>query len=145
MAFNFLTADDSTIIRTMLKKTLAAAGIPVGIVHEAGNGREALDILRNNWIDLVFVDINMPVMDGVEMIETMKKEDILDNLPTVVVSTEGSRAKIERLINKGVTAFIRKPFTPELIRNIVIDILGEWEDESTGKNGTDKDFSGEAF
>lgn len=144
MAFNFMTVDDSVIIRTMLKKTLSAAGIPVGRIHEAGNGREALEILRDNWVDLVFIDINMPVMNGVEMIDAMREEEILDNLPTVVVSTEGSQTKIEKLKNKGVTAFIRKPFTPELIRNIVKDILGEWEDEPA-ENGIDESFSGETF
>lgn len=128
MAYNILIVDDSLIIRAMLIKTLKAAGVPIGKIEEAENGKVALEKMEKSWIDIVFVDINMPVMDGVTMIENMEERGIIKNLPTVVVSTEGSKTKIERLWNKGIAAFIGKPFTPEEIRKIVRDILGEWDD-----------------
>lgn len=128
MAYNILVVDDSLIIRAMLIKTLKAAGVPIGKIEEAENGKVALEIIEKSWIDIVFVDINMPVMDGITMIENMEEKGIIKSLPTVVVSTEGSKTKIEKLWNKGIAAFIGKPFTPEEIRKIVKDILGEWDE-----------------
>ena len=73
MAFNVLVVDDSEIIRAMIGKTLKLADIPIGEIHEAGNGKEGLEILEENWVDLVFLDVNMPVMSGNEMLVKMKK------------------------------------------------------------------------
>ena len=132
MAFNILIVDDSSIIRSMLKKTFSAAGIPVGEVIEAGNGREGIEKLESNWVDLMFLDINMPVMDGMTMIDRMQDRDEFRDTPVVVVSTEGSRTKIDKLWGKGIKAFISKPFSPEKVRNIVRDVLGDWEEPDRG-------------
>jgi two-component system chemotaxis response regulator CheY len=109
----------------VISKTLNLAGVPINQLREAENGKVALDVLENYWIDLVFADINMPEMDGVEMIDRMSKDGLLKTIPVVIVSTEGSQTRIEEMRSKGVKAYVRKPFTPELIKNIVEDILGE--------------------
>ncbi len=124
MALNILVVDDSATVRAVIAKTLDIAGVPVGELYAAENGREALDILGNNWIDIVFADINMPVMGGIEMVEKMNEEGLLKTIPVVIVSTEGSATRIEQLKAKGVSAYVRKPFTPEIIRNVVDDIMG---------------------
>lgn len=124
MAYNILIVDDSETIRAVIAKTLRIAEIPVGQLWEAGNGKEALEILRANWIDLVFADINMPVMNGLEMIEQMEKEGLLETVPVCIVSTEGSRTRIEDLTAKGVKAYLRKPFTPEALKEMVEKVLG---------------------
>ncbi|MCP4644248.1 MAG: response regulator [bacterium] len=124
MALNILIVDDSETVRDIIAKTLDLAQVPVGELFKAENGKEALDILKDNWIDLVFSDINMPVMGGVEMIETMSQDDLLKAIPVVVVSTEGSATRIEQLMSKGVNAYVRKPFTPEKIRAVVDEIIG---------------------
>jgi len=134
MALNILIVDDSVTVRAVIAKTLEIAGIPVNELHQAANGKEALDVLGEHWVDLVFSDINMPVMGGVEMIERMMGDDMMRSIPIIVVSTEGSKTRVEQLKTKGVRAYIRKPFTPELIRSVVEDItggLGE-NDESQG-------------
>jgi two-component system, chemotaxis family, chemotaxis protein CheY len=124
MSLNILVVDDSETVRSVIAKTLRMAGVPVSELFQAANGKEALDILKDHWIDLIFSDINMPVMGGVEMIQQMKQDDILKTIPVIVVSTEGSATRIEQLKAQGVRAYIRKPFTPELVRSVVNDILG---------------------
>lgn len=124
MSLNILVVDDSATVRAVIKKTLEIAEIPVSELYQAENGKEALDILSESWIDLVFADINMPVMTGIEMVEKMAADGLLKTIPVVIVSTEGSATRIEQLKAKGVSAYIRKPFTPELLRSVVDDIVG---------------------
>ena len=125
MSYNILIVDDSRTTRTVISKTLKLAGVPINHLHEAENGKVALKILEDNWVDLVLADINMPEMDGVEMVDRMAKDGLLKTIPVVIVSTEGSQTRIEEMRAKGVKAYVRKPFTPELIKNLVEDILGE--------------------
>ncbi len=125
MTFNLLLVDDSRTVRAVIKKALRLAKVPTAEIFHAGNGQEALDIIAENWIDLVFADINMPVMNGVEMIEKLKESEVTESIPVVVISTEGSTTRIEELKQKGVSAYIRKPFQPEQLRDIVMEILGE--------------------
>lgn len=125
MALNILVVDDSNTVRAVIAKTLKLTGVPINELLEAANGREALQILQDHWVDLIFSDINMPVMGGVEMIQQMKQDDVLKTIPVIVVSTEGSATRIEQLKAQGVRAYIRKPFTPELVRAVVLDIIGE--------------------
>jgi len=128
MAFNILIVDDSDTVRAIIAKTLRIAEVPINELYEAANGQEALAVLKEQWIDLVFSDINMPVMTGVEMIEQMHQDEALRSIPVVVVSTEGSKTRIEDLIQKGVRAYIRKPFTPEILKDIVEKVLGDSHD-----------------
>jgi two-component system chemotaxis response regulator CheY len=132
MALNLLIVDDSETVRAVLAKTLQLSGINVGELYMAANGKEALDILEAHWVDLIFSDINMPVMGGVEMIQQMQQNDVLKAVPVIVVSTEGSSTRIEQLKSHGVRAYIRKPFTPELVRGVVEDIIGPASVEPKG-------------
>ena len=129
MAYNILIVDDSLPMRAVLKKTLKASGFNVGRIFEAANGREALQILKQEWMDLVLSDYNMPEMNGVEMIEEMKKDEVFRTIPVVIVSTEGSRERIEGFMKMGVSDYIKKPFTPEEIRYKLNNIMKEDEDE----------------
>ena len=122
MSINVLIVDDSRIMRTMILKTLQMTGVSLGEIFQAGNGREGLESLERNWIDLAIVDINMPVMNGEEMIDHLRANPEMKDLPVVVVSTEGSETRIARLEAKGVV-FIRKPFQAETIRDAIVDLL----------------------
>ncbi|GMV90336.1 MAG: hypothetical protein AMXMBFR82_01140 [Candidatus Hydrogenedentota bacterium] len=128
MALNILVVDDSETVRSIILKTLTLSGLELNDSLQASNGKEALALLRDNWVDLVLTDINMPDMGGVELIEHMKKDEVLKTIPVVVVSTEGSATRIEELKKKGVRAYIRKPFTPEKIREVLDDVLGTGHD-----------------
>ncbi len=123
MPLNILIVDDSAVMREMILKSLNMSGIPLGEVHQAGNGQEGLDCMNDNWVDLIFADLNMPVMNGEEMIEKMRETLDKEDIPIIVISTEGSETRIERLKEKGI-AFIHKPFTPEIIRDTINDLTG---------------------
>lgn len=123
MALNILIVDDSEVVRSMIAKTLQLTGMPVGEIHQAGNGREALDVLEDQWIDLVFVDLNMPVMNGEDMIRQVRENMVWADLPIIIVSTEGSQTRIDSLLDHH-ARFIHKPFTPEKIRDVVTEMLG---------------------
>ena len=125
MSFNILIVDDSAIIRAAVKKTLALAGIDIGETYEAANGQEALDAIEHNWVDLVLADINMPVMNGVEMVDKMAEKGVIASVPVVIISTERSETRMEQLKAKGVSAYLNKPFTPESIREVVDQVLVE--------------------
>jgi len=113
MELNVLVVDDSKVMRSIILKTMHMSGLPVGEIYQAENGQEGLETLKNNWIDLVIADINMPVMNGEEMIIHMKESIETRDIPIMVVSTEGSQKRIDRIVEKGVV-FIHKPFTPEV-------------------------------
>jgi len=128
MAYNILIVDDSKIVRKIVKKTLTIAGVNVGDIYEAGNGQEALDALEGHWVDIIFADINMPIMNGIEMVDKMAEKGILDTTPVVMVSTDKSVTRIAELKAKGVSAYLNKPFTPENIKDVVSDLLGGKKD-----------------
>jgi two-component system chemotaxis response regulator CheY len=124
MSVNVLVVDDSDVIRTMIMKTMRLADIPLGAVFEASNGREALKVLEDNWVDVVLADINMPVMDGIEMIERIRATESFADVPVVVISTEGAESRGARLRELGVETYLRKPFTPEQVRDVINEVAG---------------------
>ena len=124
MSYSVLVVDDSAIIRTMVKKSIAMSGIEVGTLHEAANGKEALDVLASNWVDIVFADLNMPEMNGTERVARMAEDSMLVTTPVVIVSSEHSEARIAELKSRGIRAYIKKPFRPENFREVVTEILG---------------------
>jgi len=102
------------------------AKVPLSEIYLADNGKAGLDILENNWIDIVLTDLNMPQMTGYEMIDKMCSRKDFCSIPIVVISTEGSTTRIDELKQKGVRGYLRKPFTPEMIREMMKQILGDW-------------------
>jgi two-component system chemotaxis response regulator CheY len=124
MAFNVLIVDDSATTRGMVRKVLGISGLPVGEVWEASNGREGLERMREHWVDLVLADLNMPDMNGMEMIDHMKSDPLLAKLPVVVVSSEGDRTVLDSLQARGVREVVRKPFQAPLLREVVERVLG---------------------
>ena len=123
MGYNVLIVDNSVIIRKMVAKTLGISDLDISGYYYAENGRQGLEQLEENWIDIVFADINMPVMNGIEMIEEMSRKDLLATIPVVVISTERSRERIERLKAMGIRAYLQKPFVPEEFARVVKELL----------------------
>ena len=138
MAFNVLIVDDSLPMRSVIKKTLTASGFKVGRFFDAANGKEALDILRKEWLDLVLADYNMPEMDGMQLLGEMKKDALLKAIPVFMITTEGSRQRVKAFMEKGAAGYIKKPFTPEDIRHKLNRIMGEPEDGNRSLDNGDE-------
>jgi len=124
MAYNLLIVDDSSIIRKSLRKALGLAEIELGQVFEAANGQEALDLLKKEWVDLIFLDINMPVMNGMEFMKQLRGIDALRGMPVLIISTEGSQVRYAELEKLGIKGILRKPVRPESLAETVQSILG---------------------
>lgn len=123
MAINVLIVDDSAVMRAMILKTMRMTSLLLGDIYQAADGRQGLKALNEHRIDLVLLDISMPVMNGEQMIDCMIEDPDLRDIPVVVISTEGSQTRIERLQRKG-ARFVHKPFSPEIFWNTVKDIFG---------------------
>ncbi len=124
MNCNVLIVDDSPILRTAIRKVVRLAGIEDDRIHEAGNGQDALQVLDTVWIDLVLLDLNMPVMDGEEFARRLRAKPDLAEVAVVVVSTEANKERLQRLRDLGVVDSLHKPFEPEDLRRLVDKVLG---------------------
>lgn len=141
MTFSVLIVDDSLPMRSVIKKTFKAAGYGNLNFLEAEDGQKALVQLKDNWIDMVLTDYNMPVMNGLELVKEMKKDDRFDQVPVVVISTEGSREKKDEFYKYGASGYIKKPFAPEQLRDVIVDLLGEIDyEEYVDDEGDEVDF-----
>ena len=116
MSLDVLIVDDSAAIRKILQRVLHQAEVPLGTVLEAGDGKEALDLLTNSSVGLILSDINMPNMDGIEFLRKIKADDALKDVPVVMVTTEGSKTKVMEAVELGAVGYVRKPFTADQIK-----------------------------
>jgi two-component system chemotaxis response regulator CheY len=139
MAFNLLIVDDSNSMRTVVRKIVGLTGLEVNQILEAENGRKALDILGGNWVDAVILDINMPEMNGLELLKQMSEDSVMKNIPVVMMTTEASEAHMKTAFELGAKGFIRKPFVPEELRKMLLGVLGFDEKGSYGEHQGDSE------
>ena len=123
MKGTILVVDDSAMMRKIVLRTLKMAEIEYEEVLEAGDGMEALVLLRSNSVNLIMCDINMPNMSGLELLVQMKEEKLAAGVPIVMVTTEGSEPQVRQAILAGARGYIRKPFTLDHIKNNVKPLL----------------------
>jgi len=139
MAFNLLIVDDSNSMRTVVKKIVGLTGLEVNQILEADNGRKALDVLGGSWVDVVILDINMPEMNGLELLQRMNEEPLMKNIPVVMMTTEASEAHMQSAFELGAKGFIRKPFVPEELRKTLLAVLGFDEKGTYGEHQRDSE------
>ena len=123
MPLDVLIVDDSAAIRKILQRVLVQADLPLGRVHEANDGREALEKLHSESIGLVLSDINMPNMDGIELLETIKANGAWKSLPILMITTEGSQERVLQALKLGAAGYVRKPFTAEQIKDKLVGLV----------------------
>jgi two-component system, chemotaxis family, chemotaxis protein CheY len=123
MGINVLIVDDSAVMRAVVLKTLHMSGVPLRLVHQAGNGMEALELLQREAVDLLLLDISMPVMRGDELLERVRSLPLLQDLTVVVISSERSGERVARMQELG-AVFVQKPFAPEQLRSVLMNISG---------------------
>ena len=115
---NCLIVDDSSVMRRMVRRTMELSEVPLGQVHEANNGREALDLLATTTVDVLFTDINMPVMNGPELLRALVKQPDAVRA-RVVISTDGSEARKAEVNGLNVDWYLEKPLRPEVMRDVL--------------------------
>ena len=124
MNYTVLIVDDSPLLRATARRAVIQAGIAADAIREAQNGKEALEALQRQHSDLVLLDINMPVMDGFAFVEAKSRLPELASVKVALVTTEGNKKRIERMSQLGVEDYLRKPFEPEELRRLVVDMFG---------------------
>lgn len=123
MALDVMIVDDSAAIRKILHRVLLQTEVPLGQVHEACDGKDALEKLKTAKVGLILSDINMPNMDGIELLNRLKADENFKSVPIVMVTTEGSQAKVLQALELGAAGYVRKPFTAEQIQEKLAGII----------------------
>ena len=123
MSLDVLIVDDSAAIRKILQRVLVQADVPLGKVHEAADGVEALAKLKAEKVGLILSDINMPNMDGIELLSKLKADDAFKSVPILMVTTEGSQARVLQALELGAAGYVKKPFTAEQIKEKLTGVI----------------------
>ena len=125
MGYCILLVDDSVTTRGLIKRTIQLAGLPVSEFLEAGNGKEALEKLRTHAVDLMLADLNMPEMNGIELL-TMVKRTGMAKCPVIVISTRDNLPVLEEAVkNQVATHFVVKPWNLRQMWDLIARILPE--------------------
>jgi len=126
---DILIVDDSRAMRNFLRRALSMTSLEIGVVHEAENGLEALNLLDNQSVEVIFSDINMPVMDGAVFVGELAKNEVKRKIPVIVVSTDSSMERKNQMQSLGAKGYIAKPFSPEQLEQEVVRLLWEASDD----------------
>jgi len=111
-------------MRKIVERALRQAGLDINEVAEASNGAEALAEIQKGVPDMILSDINMPVMDGLEFLKNLATLDSAKGVPVIMITTEGSEARVVEALSAGAKGYLRKPFTPEQVKERVAPLLG---------------------
>ena len=112
-----LIIDDSAVMRKIIQRNIQQSGLWVDEFVEAGDGREGVEKVTSNNIDLILCDWNMPNMTGIDFVKAVRVSGQKSNIPIVMVTTEGGEAKIEEAKNSGANGYLTKPFTPDQLKS----------------------------
>jgi two-component system chemotaxis response regulator CheY len=123
MAYSVLIVDDSPVMRIYIRRVIDLSGLELGECFHAGNGVEALGVLRQSWVDIVLTEINMPVMNGEQLMQEISVDPLLSTIPVVVVSTDRSEARWGRMRALGARGYVTKPLYPETLSELMLGIL----------------------
>jgi len=124
MAYNVLIVDDSPAMRSFVRRVLELSGLDLGRCLQAGDGQEALNLLREESVDVVLTDINMPTMDGEQFVRRLEADEALRAIPVLVVSTDRTAGRVRQMITLGAKGYVTKPFMPETLREELERVLG---------------------
>ena len=124
MAYRVLIVDDSPAMRAFVRRVMEVSGFELSTCFEASNGQEALDLLRREWVDAILTDVNMPVVDGEELLRRLSADDLLRSIPAIVISTDATQNRISQMLALGARGYVTKPFVPEDLRQELERTLG---------------------
>jgi len=118
-----LIVDDSSVMRKIIDRSLRQAGLEIKEVFEAANGLEALTRMQQTRVDLILSDINMPSMDGLELVRQLQAVENAKGVPIIMITTEAGEGHVVQALSNGARGYIRKPFSPDQIRERIIPLL----------------------
>ena len=113
MPKSLMIVDDSATMRKIIMRTMRMSGLEFDRTEEAGNGNEALAKLNSAPVDIMLCDINMPEMNGMELVKKVRELGACSNMKIIMVSTESGQNLIDTVMSDGANGYITKPFTPE--------------------------------
>ena len=119
MSKSLLIVDDSATMRKIIMRSVRMSGLQFDTTEEAENGVEALEKLSASPVDIILCDVNMPEMNGPELVKKVRELDSCKDTKIVMVSTESSQEFIDNLLENGANDYITKPFTPNKFREIL--------------------------
>jgi len=117
MGYSVLIVDDSATMRKIIMRGLRQAGLEIDQFHEAGNGAEGIALVDSTDLDLILSDINMPEMNGLEFLKAVRSRNA--EPPVVMITTEGGEDAIAEAMANGANGYLRKPFTPDKIQQVI--------------------------
>ena len=119
-----LLVDDSAVMRKIIQRNIKETGLIVDEFVEAGDGKQALDKVNDDGnLDLILLDWNMPNMSGIEFVKALRSLNLPNRIPVVMVTTEGSEAKVSEAKESGADGYLTKPFTAEQLRDTLASYL----------------------
>ena len=118
---SIITVDDSSTMRRIIKNTLQKLGF--SNILEAEHGVEALEVLAKNEVDIIITDWNMPEMDGLTFVKTLRLDPKYVDIPILMITTEAAKEDILTALKNGVNNYVVKPFTPEILQEKVFKLL----------------------
>jgi two-component system chemotaxis response regulator CheY len=124
MAYRVLIVDDSPAMRAFVHRVIELSGFEMSACFEASDGEEALTVLRTEWVDAILTDINMPRMDGQELLRRLAGDQMLRSIPAIVISTDATQQRRATMASLGARGYISKPFQPEALRAELERTLG---------------------
>jgi len=127
MAFTVLIVDDSPVMRAFIRRVMRLAGFEEAWYLEAGNGEEGLASLAVQHVDVILTDINMPRMNGEDFLRELRKNPAYERIPALVISTDATHERVDRMLELGAQGYISKPFPPEALREELDRILGAYD------------------
>jgi two-component system chemotaxis response regulator CheY len=140
MSFNVLIVDDSNAMRSVIRKVIQLSGFRMDNCYEAGNGKQALGVLASEWVDVILSDIHMPEMDGFALLKEIYRHDVFQNIPVIMISTEGSQERVNEAYALGAKGFIKKPFLPEELKRILHEVIGVGDEGEYQADTDEGDF-----
>lgn len=125
MAYKVMIVDDSAGMRKMIHRVLMLSGFETSTCTEADDGMDALEKLQTHPVDVILTDINMPRMTGEELIERMALHPLHSKIPVLVISTDRSDERLQRMMSLGARGYVTKPFSPETLGTALSQIFEE--------------------
>jgi two-component system chemotaxis response regulator CheY len=118
-----MIVDDSPAMRAFVRRILDMSGLEISRCFEAGDGLEALRLARQDRVNVILSDINMPVMDGEDLVRQLNADPELCHIPVVVVSTDRTETRVQKMLALGAQGYVTKPFLPEALRQELERVL----------------------